>query len=189
MRRALDVACTIAVAAAAIAAAYWKVVDSEICMRLAIGRAIVVARGLPAHDPFLFVVPEARFRDPEALGDVFPYGVHGLAGEGGLVVLKLALVGAGFFLLYRLGRCRGGAPVVLLGLVLLALGASTRRFTERSEMFAYVLVPICGLVLESARRDPRRVLALLPLGVLWANLHVRSRRRTWTPPLRGARPG
>ena len=69
------------------AACYWKVVDSEIFMRLAIGRAIVGAGGVPERDPFMYPIPDLQFRNPESAGDVILYATNALGGEPALVAL------------------------------------------------------------------------------------------------------
>src|SRR5207249_472594 len=61
-----------AIVAAVVLASYWKLVDCETYMRLAIGRfaAQTGLAGLHGPDPFLYSVPGLRWRNPEWLGDL-----------------------------------------------------------------------------------------------------------------------
>jgi hypothetical protein len=167
----VDGGAVLAVALAVILASYWKIVDCETYMRLAIGRATAAAGGFLRTDPFLYSLPGLPWRNGEWLGDLILWGTYRAGGEAGLVGLKLVVLGAGWVMLYLLARKRGGSPVVILALVMVALGGSEWRLTERDDMHAHWLVPAYGLVLEAARRNRRWLWALAPLGALWANVH------------------
>jgi hypothetical protein len=168
---ALEWSARLGTVAAVLLAAYWKIVDCETYMRLAIGRATWAAHLRLGADPFIYSVPGLRWRNPEWLGDLLLWGVYNLGGEPGLVIFKLLVLGTGWLLLYELARRRGGSPLVVLGLALLVLGGSEWHLGERNEMHIHWLVPAYGLCLEGARRDRRWLWGLLPLGLLWANLH------------------
>lgn len=159
------------VVAAVLLASYWKVVDAEPYMRLAIGRIVAREGPLLAQDPFLYSIPGLRWRNGEWLGDLILYGAFVAGAEGAMVLLKLAVLSTGFFLLYRWARGAGGAPIAVVTLVVLLLAGAERRFIERNEMHLFWLLPAYGLVLARARANPRWLYALVPLGLLWANLH------------------
>jgi hypothetical protein len=166
-----DLAAAGAVVVGVLLVSYWRVVNAETFMRLAIGR-MTAAQGLfVAHDPWIYSVPGLGWRNPEWLGDLLLYGVYRAGGEAGLVGFKLLALSVGWSLLYLLGRRAGGRPLVLAGLILLALAGSEGRFMERNELHLYWLLPAYGLALQAAVTDRRWLLALLPLGWLWASLH------------------
>ena len=167
--RVAGVAGVAVVVLAVVLVSYWKVVNAETFMRLAIGRVTAAAGLRVAHDPWIYSVPGLGWRNPEWLGDLLLYGVYRIGGEGGLVIFKLAALAVGWSLFYLWGRRSGGRPLVLVGLVLLALGGSEGRFLERNELHLYWLLPSYGLVLSA--RDRRWLLALVPLGLGWASLH------------------
>jgi len=167
----VDLAAAASVVVAVVLVAYWKVINAETFMRLAIGR-MTAAHGLfVARDPWIYSVPELGWRNPEWLGDLLLYGVYQAGGEGGLVGFKLVVLAVGWSLLYRWGRRVGGTPLVLAGLILLALGGSEGRFLERNELHLYWLLPAYGLVLHSSTTNRRWLLALVPLAWLWTALH------------------
>jgi hypothetical protein len=155
---------------AVVLASYWKIVDLETYMRLAIGRFTATA-GLGAGDPWIYSVPGLRWRNPEWLGDLLLWWTYRAGGETALVVFKLVVVSLGWLMLYQLARRRGGTPVVIVALALVVLGGSEWHMSERNELHLHWLVPAYGLVLERARRDRRWLWLLAPLGMLWANLH------------------
>lgn len=160
-----------AVALAVLLASPWQISDLETYMRLAFGRLMAEAGPCIGDDPFLYSLPGLRWRNPQWLGDLLLFGVHRAAGEPGLVALKLVVYTAGWLLVYLLGLRSGGAPLVVASLIVLALAGSEWRLTERNDMHAFWLVPLYGLCLLRARARRRFLCLLLPLGVLWANLH------------------
>jgi hypothetical protein len=169
-QRAVDLVAVGVVLLGVVLVSYWRVVNVETFMRLAIGRE--TARGIFLdRDPWIYSVPGLHWRNPEWLGDLLLYGVYRMGGEGGLVALKLALLGIGWTLLYAWGRRAGGRPLVLVGLILLALAGSEGRFLERNEQHLYWLLPAYGLVLQLSLGNRRWLAALVPLGLAWVNLH------------------
>jgi hypothetical protein len=160
----------------------WRMVDPDGLARLATGRHIVETLAIPRTDPFTFAAPGTYLCNPEWLGDVAWYGAWRAGGEGGVVALRLALVGLGLLLALRLARRLGAATLPAFALLLAVLPAGLARFTERNHVHALWLIPACGLLLaallpgrDAPPSGPRRVSArLLGLGLLmvaWANLH------------------
>src|SRR5947207_5151137 len=74
---------------------YWRVVNAETFMRLAIGRMTAAAGGLVGRDPWIYSVAELRWRNPEWLGDLLLFGAYRAGGEAGLVALKLVVLAVG----------------------------------------------------------------------------------------------
>lgn len=168
---ALDLLCAGAVVIGVVLVAYWKVIDCETFMRLAIGRATVAEGPFLHKSLLLFSRPGIPWLNSEWLGDVTLYAVYSLTGEAGLVVFKLLVLAAGWLLVFVLGRRQGGKPLTLAALLLLTLLASPLRFVERVEMFVFLLIPVYGLILLRARKHGYLLWALIPAGVLWANVH------------------
>ena len=166
-----DALAALLLAAGVVAVSPWQMIDPDALMRLAAGRFMVQQGAVPATDPFTFTAPGAPWCNPEWLGDVVWYAAYRAGGEPGLQVLKLLLLCGAFLLVLRLARRQGASAVVALALLLLLLPGLAWRFTLRNHLHALWLIPLYGLVLNSARDNPRRVLLLLPLGLLWANLH------------------
>ncbi len=157
--------------AGVVAVAPWKMIDPDALMRLTAGRVIVEQGAVPRTDPFTFVAPQVPWHNPEWLGDLAWFAAHRAGGDAGAQTLKLALLAGAFLLALALARRLGASPVMAAALLLLLLPGLAWRFTLRNHLHALWLIPLYGLVLQHARRHPRILLLLLPLGALWANLH------------------
>lgn len=162
----------IAVAAATALIAPWSMVDADALSRLAIGRTIVTTGQVPATDPFTFTDPQRPWSNPEWLGDTLLYLVHHHLGRAGAQLYKLTLIAGGMVLTLLLATRAGATPLLAAGLLILLLPACVVRFTLRNEIHALWLVPAYGLLLQAAIRDRRWLWGIVPLGVLWANLHA-----------------
>ncbi len=157
--------------AAVILISPWQMVDPDALSHLTIGRVIVQEGKVPVTDPLTFSQPLARWSNPEWAGDTLLYLVYRIAGEDGLILFKIGVLCVGFLLTLFLGKKQGGATTLVLILLLLALVGAPGRFTLRNHIHAYWLVPLYGMILARRREHPGGVLLLIPLGILWANLH------------------
>ncbi|MFH1130782.1 MAG: hypothetical protein V1754_05565 [Pseudomonadota bacterium] len=149
----------------------WRMVDPDALSNLAIGRIIVEQRGVPDTDPLTFSAPKTRWSNPEWLGDLIWYTTYRIGGEHAIVALKLFLCGMAWILALRLGTRLGASPLLVSGLLLFALVGSVGRFTLRNHIHAYWLIPLYGLILLRAKKNWRWLLALVPLSIVWVNLH------------------
>jgi hypothetical protein len=140
-------------------------------MALLSGR--VVAHGLPSHDTLTIWAHGRDWVDQQWLAQLALYGLDRLGGLPLVLLVHAALVSAGL----------GGAAALAL-----RLGASARSATwialpvliaywpeaviMRPQSFAYPLfVAVLWLLVDELRAPSRRVYLVLPLLVLWANLH------------------
>lgn len=149
----------------------WRLVDTDTLLRLAVGRTIVQQGGVPTHDPLTFSDPARRWSNPEWLGDLLWYGAQRVGGESALIGLRWVLLALALVLLYQLALRSGARVGVLLPLFLLGLLGAAPHLAARNHLHGYWLIALYGLLLERGRRQPKTLWLLLPLGVLWANLH------------------
>lgn len=157
----------LAVVVAVAGASVFRLVDVEVFMRMALGR-VALTDLHPAHDPFLFTV-DVPFVNTEWLGDLLLYGCHAIGGEAGLVALRLLIVTVGSVLLLGAVR-RAGASLQSAAVLVCAVALLTvHHWVERNEMHLAWLVP-AYLCLSTSSHARTRWL-LLPLGVVWANVH------------------
>jgi hypothetical protein len=158
----------VAVLAAIACVTVARLTSAEVFMRMALGR-VALSDLHPAHDPFLFAA-HAPFVNPEWLGDVVLYGCYQLGGESALVALRIVIVCTGALLLLVAARRTGshvGVATLLVSAVVLTTGL---RWNERNEMHLVWLVPAYLCLLRPRRHWVRWT--LLPLGVIWANVHA-----------------
>jgi hypothetical protein len=162
-------------ASIAIGAAAWPIFphDGDLWYHLASGRFIAQRHALPTTAFFSVLPAAAGWVDYYWLFQLLVYALQAAGGYGALVLLRAALLVALAVIVFvhvrrsgRPGGRFGGWQAVLATLALLAV---LPRFSSlRPHLFSLLLLATFLLVLEHL---PRAVPALLPLGVLWTNLH------------------
>jgi hypothetical protein len=141
-------------------------------MALLSGR-VVAEHGLPSHDTLTIWAHGRTWVDQQWLAQLVLYELERVGGLPLVLLLHAALVtlglGAAAVLARRLGgSARSTTWVALPVLVAFWPGAAVMR----PQSFAYVLfVGVLWLLLDDLRSPSRRVYLVLPLVVLWANLH------------------
>ena len=137
------------------------------------GQIILAAHTVPRTDPFSISTVGKPWYAWEWLSDGAMGAAFNFAGLYGISLLTSLLVSGTFTLLYTMLRRRGTGLFVSLVLVLLTTGAATIHMFARPHVASWLLALAWLAILESARqRNPRRLLWLLPLMLLWVNLHA-----------------
>ena len=141
-------------------------------MALLSGR-VVAQHGLPSHDTLMVWAHARTWVDQQWLAQLTLYGLDRL---GGLPLVLLvhaflvtgALGGAAALAVRRGGSARSATWVVLPVLV----AYWPEAVVMRPQSFAYPLfVAVLWVLVDELRQPSRRVYLVLPLLVLWANLH------------------
>lgn len=126
---------------------------------------------VPRADIFTYSARGARWIDVHWLYQLGLAGIHSLGGHAGVVVAKAALAVTLTAILASVTGLRKRPWVTGLALGLTLLTAS-ERFLDRPEMLSFVLLAAVVALLE---RDQRRsdgwVYAIVPLQLLWVNVH------------------
>jgi hypothetical protein len=150
----------------------WRpILDYDYFWHLATGAWILDTGGVPRSDPFSYSAAGERWID---LHWLFQLGLHGLYTLGGHeatrlagAALGLAIVGVTAWSLWRSDR----PAVTGIALGLLALAAGT-RFLVRPDTLSLLLAAIVLALLHRDERVPgRAVWAIVPVQLLWANVH------------------
>ncbi|HYM80498.1 MAG TPA: hypothetical protein VEY91_03680 [Candidatus Limnocylindria bacterium] len=145
--------------------------DTDFWFHLAAGRSILM-HGLPEQETWCIA---ARGQAPwlsEWLFHVALRTVHGLGGDWGVAIWRGAWSAGAVALAIGLLRTVGARSWTALLLIPLALAVARERFQPRPEQLAVVFTLLYLLVFERARRGRGLALAwLLPVQILWANLH------------------
>jgi hypothetical protein len=134
----------------------------------------IVHHGVPQTNPLSAVAHGARWVDAQWLAEVISYAVWSVGGLALVAIFSAVSIAAGYMIFAALLRHRGlsvGWTVVFTAAALLGLRhwAFVRAQDLALPLFALLLV-IC--LSDSERERPgRRLLLLLPLLVLWANIH------------------
>ncbi|MDP9258273.1 MAG: hypothetical protein M3Q31_17235 [Actinomycetota bacterium] len=137
---------------------------------LAAGRDIV-QHGLPHSDRLMALTAGHSWQDQQWLAHLTSYGLFDLGGlplvslvDAGCLVLALSIA-------ILAARSFGGSPLwiaaVASPLILIQVPSETRAQSFAMPLFAALV----WLLSRDARRPDRRILLVLPLLALWANLH------------------
>jgi hypothetical protein len=141
-------------------------------MALLSGR-VVAQHGLPSHETITIWAHGRDWIDQQWLAQLALYGLDRLGGLQLVLLVHAALVTAGLAAAAVLSRRLGGSArsttwIAIPVLVAFWPGAAVMR----PQSFAYLLfVAVLWLLLDDLRLPSRRVFLVLPLLVLWANLH------------------
>ncbi len=144
--------------------------DFDTWWHLASGRWIFQHHAIPSTDVLSFTVPQNEWINLQWLYDLLLYAFWNVGGASGLVLISTAcFVGTFALLLRHLGRHVGSVVATLL--VCWVAMTVNERFLIRPEMASFPLLAAVQLVLADGRGNPRRLRWLVPLMILWANMH------------------
>ena len=146
--------------------------DFDLPWHLAFGRIVVSTRSLPRIDDLAYTHRPIDYA--EFISDVLLFLVVRTAGPLGLQVFG-ALAGAsiGLLLWLTVRRFACAAPIVVAA----ALAAMSPWLIVRPATLSFVLLALLGLIIDLHRRTKdqprarRLLLSLIPLQLLWANVH------------------
>ncbi len=144
--------------------------DFDTWWHLASGRWIAQHRAIPYTDVLSFTVPKNEWVNLQWLYDLLLYAIWSIAGASGLVIVSAACFIATFVLLAR-HLARHVGPVASTLLMIWVAATVNERFLIRPEMASFPLLAAVQLVLADGRRNPARLRWLVPLMILWVNMH------------------
>lgn len=132
----------------------------------------VVQHGVPSVDHLTIWSSDVRWVDQQWLAQVAFYGLYVLGGVRAILLTHVAVLVAtavvGLVAARRLGASQ--ASVALAGVA--SLGLAPWAAQLRSQTFAQLLfVVVLWLLAADSRSPSRRVYLVLPLLIVWANLH------------------
>jgi hypothetical protein len=146
--------------------------DTDVFWHLALGRATLTT-GLPRTDTYSWTVAGQPISIDQWLGQVLWALSFQLGEWRGVVALRgvaIALLVA--VIMYAALRERPARPLGALIAVLPAFALTRFIWTERPELFGFVLFAVLIALLRAARAGSDRALYVLPaVIVVWANLH------------------
>ncbi|HEX6490228.1 MAG TPA: hypothetical protein VF002_02500, partial [Gaiellaceae bacterium] len=140
-------------------------------LTLASGRE-VAQHGLPQHDQLMALSHGARWVDQQWLAQLVFYELTRLGGIQAAACLHVFLLVSAFALAVAAARRRGCSGAVIFGAGLVCLFLAPWAWQLRAQSFAFPLfVGTLWLLCADSRSPSRRVLLVVPLLALWANLH------------------
>jgi hypothetical protein len=146
-------------------------VQSDTWLSLVAGR-LVAKDGLPHNETLTVWAHGHTWIDQQWLGQLLLYWLHAAGGLRLLLVAHVLLLITGFSLALAYARRSGGTArsVALVGIV--ALFVALPNSSARTQTFAFLFfVGLFWLLASDTRRPSRRTFLVIPLLVLWANVH------------------
>lgn len=149
------------------------IADPDLGWHLAAGALVWRTGHAPTADPFSYMSAGHAWVAYSWLAEAVFWAVADTAGFRALVVLCAGVVAATFVVVYRTCRDCDAHPLIAYGATLLAALASWLYTSQRPAMASFLLAAIFLRRLLRVRRDPAtRLWPLVPLMVVWANVHV-----------------
>jgi len=146
-------------------------IDPDLWWHLKAGQQIIETRSIPHTDDYSFTKQGSEWVAHEWLSEVVIAGIYRMSGLVGLVTIFSLIIVIALWLTYL--RCNG-RPYAAGIAILLAAAASSPLFGVRPQMLTLLLASVYIVLLE--RFDPkeqsRRLWWLVPLMLLWVNLHA-----------------
>jgi hypothetical protein len=156
-------------------AAGWEglLADADVGWHIRTGEYILNHHAVPYRDLYSFSKPEAAWYAWEWLTDVTYGGLHRMAGLKGIVLLAGVLISLfAMTLVRRMVSRRGIHLFVALVIALLGVGGSSMHFLARPHLMTLLLLSISVWMIEEDRMRPgARIWWLVPMTVVWTNMH------------------
>jgi hypothetical protein len=161
----------LAIALPVLAAAIAGLPTVDLGYHLRAGAETLATGRIPVVDTYTFTAAGEPWLNQQWGAQVVLALVFRVAGWTGLVLLRAALVGMAFGLLFDLCRRRSASVRTAAWLTLLAFGCAAITLGLRPQLFGVALfAAVLWLVLQRQER-PRLVWLVVPLTILWANVH------------------
>lgn len=150
-----------------------QITDPDFWWHLRTGQFILATHTIPHGDIFSYTAAGWEWVTHEWLTEVVMAAVYRLAGWGGLVVLFSLIMTGAFCVAYRRCTERAPHPFVAGTAVLLGALATAPTWGVRPQMVSFLLTSVYLAVLGDYARGSRSrsLVWLVPLMLLWANMH------------------
>jgi hypothetical protein len=146
--------------------------DPDFWWHLRSGQLILQTGGLLRTDPFTYTVSNHAWTMHEWLTEVLFAGLYRWAGLAAIVALLSVVTWLGVLCIFVRARLDRPGPFVLGGGMVLAVIAGYPIWGPRAQMITFALACVTLLLTERhLRHGGRMSLLLLPIFLVWSNLH------------------
>lgn len=147
--------------------------DPDLFVTLYSGREIVAHHGPPGVDTASFTVSGQPWNDYEWLARLVFYEVATIAGDRGLVMLRLVLAAAILATVVAVSRRSGGGAPSLATAIALFTATAGGYLIFRPTLFTFLALVLLLTAVERLRQGAQWPLWAIPVAIpLWANLHA-----------------
>ena len=125
-------------------------------------------------DTFTYTIPGAPWLDQQWGAQLAFSGWFPLGEWRGMIVLQAVIVACSFGATYRATVANGASLTVAAGATTLGFAVAAAlpgALALRPQLLALPLFVASAWIIRERRSAPRRLLFLVPLGVLWVNIH------------------
>lgn len=148
-----------------------KVDDFDTWWHLAAGRWIATHHAIPSTDTLSHTVRDHAWINLQWGFDLALYFLHSIGGPALLSMTGAVIFLATVVLLMRMMSARVGAGIAAV-MAVLVIAAAQERVTLRPELLSFLLLAAVLFILDRGRSDDRWLPALVPVMILWANVHA-----------------
>jgi hypothetical protein len=146
--------------------------DGDVALHTRIGDYILDHGHVPTADPFSFSKPGERFYAFQWLTGVIFASLNRWVGLKGIVLLCGVVIALYLTMLARDMVKRGTNGLLAILLVMVGANASAIHFHARPHLFTLLFLVIANaLVAEDRARPSWKIWLLVPLMILWVNMH------------------
>ena len=146
--------------------------DANTGMHIRTGDLIRAAGAVPHVDPYSFSLAGQPWFAWEWLTAVTYSLLNEAFGLPGISLLSIFVLGAAFAFTLRTMARSGAVALVAVPLLFFAFRASSIHFLARPHLFTWLYLALTVALVEADRKqNTRRVWLLMPLSLLWTNMH------------------
>jgi hypothetical protein len=146
-------------------------IDPDTYWHIATGKWILSERAFPRHDIFSHTAAGQPWVNVEWLAQLILFSIYDWFGWRGLVLLCGLVIALTFVLLYVL-LARELRPAAALLAAAVSFAFASNHFLARPHLLTFPIIVVwTAFVARACDENRRPSLWLLPLMVLWANLH------------------
>ena len=155
----------------AVASGFQKIRSPDYWWHLSIGNWMAANGTIPTTDVFTYTVPGAPYIDAHWLFQLGLAAVHNVGGHEGVVIAKALHAIALVAILVTVGWRRNRPFITVISLALVVLIAGERLLARPEAPSFVLLAAIVALLERNERRGDAWIYAIVPLQLLWANVH------------------
>ena len=146
--------------------------DGDTGWHIRAGEYILNNKKFIHEDFFSFSRPGQLWFAWEWLSEVWFAVLNSFGGLKAVVLYCGVVITLSFTLMFRHMIWRGATPLVAIGISLIATGAASNHYLARPHVITFLFLAISLFLIDVDRTRPTKWLwALIPLTVLWTNLH------------------
>ena len=157
----------------AVVISVFSIRNNDIWWLMAVARRIFETKAFVYQDPFTFTALGAPWSPQAWLSGIVFYLTHGLAGAGGLIVLRIVLVAGIVVVALRTLKHVGVSWALASPVFIVVLLTCYNRFIVRAHLFEYLFIALILWFLLSNPLKRGRSFFVIPVAIqlLWVNMH------------------